>query len=172
MERAAWRRRPSPRLVSLEWSAEQDRRHMQMHAATSSTTPASATELLFYLAKGEPQRSLYGDWQTGRFDLVVPPGAYPGRRLVVRMNGRDVAMSMPNNKLAGDRIRFKIDEEGKPVLAENVYHWQVSANPKYTRVRVLARARLVRAVAAGRGGDADTVFSCTSSAAGAGATVS
>ena len=43
---------------------------MQMLAATS---PASATDRLFYLANGDPSRqgSLYGDWQTGRFDLVV-----------------------------------------------------------------------------------------------------
>ena len=47
---------------------------MQMHAATS-TTPASA-ELLFYLAKGDPsRRGLYGDWQTGRPDLVVNSSA-------------------------------------------------------------------------------------------------
>ena len=43
---------------------------MQMRAV-ASTTPASATDRLFYLAKGEPSRSLYGDWQTGHFDLVV-----------------------------------------------------------------------------------------------------
>ena len=57
------------------------------------------------------------------YDLTVPPGAYPGRRLVVRVHGRDVAMSIPSNKLAGDKIRFKIDEDGMPVLVCGVRVW-------------------------------------------------